>query len=338
MAKKKRKKITKKGINKVVFILLSLIVVLLPIVLYLATEAYNKKTQIAKVDIQKQDDVMQKMKDLLEKEKHITDILDLKEKKVEKNSTKEQTNYYLSEIKDYATSLAQIEYEDEDEEKEIQKGYDTNDPKLMIIIDDISFAYQVKEIKDIDLKLVMSYLPPTKRHPNSANIAQNDKNAMLHLPLEAMRYNTPESKTLKTTMSKEEMDDIISIYRKLYPNVKYTNNHTGSKFTSDLESMKRLFEVLRKHGFIFIDSKTTRDSKAKIASKGLQDRVLQRDIFLDNKPDVKYIHNQLRSAVKIAKRVGFAIAIGHPHKETIKALKSAKHILNGVKLIYPDEL
>ncbi|MBS9778905.1 MAG: divergent polysaccharide deacetylase family protein, partial [Campylobacteraceae bacterium] len=41
-------------------------------------------------------------------------------------------------------------------------------------------------------------------------------------------------------------------------------NHTGSKFTSDKDSMDKLFRALKKRHIRFLDSKTTSKSKAKM--------------------------------------------------------------------------
>jgi len=65
---------------------------------------------------------------------------------------------------------------------------------------------------------------------------------------------------------------------------------------------------------------------------------LARDIFLDNIADIGYIKNQLKKAVKLAKKHGYAIAIGHPHSTTFKALATSGTILKDVDIVYIDEL
>jgi polysaccharide deacetylase 2 family uncharacterized protein YibQ len=40
----------------------------------------------------------------------------------------------------------------------------------------------------------------------------------------------------------------------------------------------------------------------------------------------------------MAKKRGYAIAIGHPHKMTMQALSSAAAIFNDVELVYIDEI
>jgi hypothetical protein len=53
---------------------------------------------------------------------------------------------------------------------------------------------------------------------------------------------------------------------------------------------------------------------------------------------VNYIHKQLAQAVKIAKKKGYAVAIGHPHKITMQALASANDILKDVELVYLESI
>ncbi|HED6149274.1 TPA: divergent polysaccharide deacetylase family protein, partial [Campylobacter coli] len=48
--------------------------------------------------------------------------------------------------------------------------------------------------------------------------------------------------------------------------------------------------------------------------------------------------NQLIEAVRLAKQKGFAIAIGHPRKNTFKALEQSKDLLKSVELVYLSEI
>ncbi|HHW4153187.1 TPA: divergent polysaccharide deacetylase family protein, partial [Campylobacter coli] len=79
-------------------------------------------------------------------------------------------------------------------------------------------------------------------------------------------------------------------------------------------------------------------SKAPKVAKALGQIYIQRDVFLDNRDDVAYIKNQLIEAVRLAKQKGFAIAIGHPRKNTFKALEQSKDLLKSVELVYLSEI
>jgi len=210
--------------------------------------------------------------------------------------------------------------------------------KLVIIMDDVSYAHDVKAIRSVGLPLVMSFLPPSSRHGESALLAQGMSGYMVHLPLEAVDFSDEEQVTLRTTDSKETIIAQIQKIKKLYPDVRYINNHTGSKFTADEEAMDRLISTMRENGLIFVDSRTTAQSKAKAIDTKYGMRYLGRDVFLDHRDGVANIKKQIREAVEIAKRNGTAIAIGHPRPDTIEALKQSKDILGEVELVRIDKI
>ena len=210
--------------------------------------------------------------------------------------------------------------------------------KLVIIMDDVSYAHDIKAIRSVGLPLVMSFLPPSSRHNESAALAQGINGYMVHLPLEAVDFNDEEQVTLRITDSKETIAAQIQKIKKLYPEVHYINNHTGSKFTADEEAMDRLVSVMRENGLIFVDSRTTAQSKAKAIDTKYGMRYLGRDVFLDHHDGVENIKKQIREAVAIAKRNGSAIAIGHPRPDTIQALKESKAVLSEVKLVGIDKI
>jgi len=211
-------------------------------------------------------------------------------------------------------------------------------PMLAILIDDVSNKRQVKKIQDISYPITMSFLPPTPTHKYSASIAKNIPVHMIHLPLEASTRKFEEIKTLHVGDSLAKIDARIKELKKLYPNTIYTNNHTGSKFTKDDISMDRLVKTLKKYGYFYVDSRTTSKTVIKKYAKKYNLPYLSRNVFIDNTQDKAYIINQLKSAIKIAKEKGFAIAIGHPHSVTLKTLSEAKYLFKDIQLVSIDKL
>lgn len=210
--------------------------------------------------------------------------------------------------------------------------------KLVIIIDDVSYAHDVKSLQSIGIPLMMSFLPPSNRHPESAKLAQGYKNTMVHLPLEAVDFSDEEAVTLRVTDTEETIAKRISTLKQLYPSVRYMNNHTGSKFTADTEAMERLLRVMKKEGLIFVDSRTTGKTKVPEVSRKLGVRYVGRDVFLDHKDGVNNVKKQIQEAVAVAKRHGSAIAIGHPRPDTIKALRESKALLGEVQLVGIEQI
>lgn len=211
-------------------------------------------------------------------------------------------------------------------------------PKLAIIIDDMANASQVRGLKALNLKLNPSFFPPDKNHIETPKLALKFDFYMVHLPLAAINYNKPELDTLNPNDSKERIFKKIKQIKKDFKNLKFINNHTGSLFTSNEEAMRKLYEALKNQNIFFVDSKTIGNSKANKIAKELNVLYIQRDVFLDNEDDVNYVKKQLESAVKLAQKKGFVIAIGHPRKNTFKALEQSKDLLKGVDLVYLSEI
>ncbi|WP_072230798.1 divergent polysaccharide deacetylase family protein [Campylobacter coli] len=214
----------------------------------------------------------------------------------------------------------------------------TKQARLAIIIDDMANISQVRALQALKLKLIPSFFPPDKNHIDTPKLALKFDFYMVHLPLAAMNYTKPELDTLNPSDSEKRIFKKIQQVKKDFKDLKFINNHTGSLFTSDEKAMKKLYKAFEKEELIFVDSKTIVSSKAPKVAKALGQIYIQRDVFLDNRDDVAYIKNQLIEAVRLAKQKGFAIAIGHPRKNTFKALEQSKDLLKSVELVYLSEI
>ena len=58
-----------------------------------------------------------------------------------------------------------------------------------------------------------------------------------------------------------------------------------------------------------------------------------RDVFLDHNPEVASVKKQIKEAIRLANKHGSAIAIGHPHKRTLQALRESKKLFDSVELV-----
>jgi len=211
-------------------------------------------------------------------------------------------------------------------------------PRLAIIIDDISSKSHVRAVKSLSIPLTMSFLPPSKARPNSAKLASKESVYMVHLPLEAKHFNAAEDLTLRIHDSQQKILNRIKTIKVWFPKVKYINNHTGSSFTANETAMNRLIFALNDNGITFIDSRTTAKTKAPKVLKKFGLEYVARDVFLDHKPDKASILLEIKRAIKVAKKHGTAIAIGHPHKNTLLALRESKELLKEVELVYINRL
>jgi polysaccharide deacetylase 2 family uncharacterized protein YibQ len=284
-------------------------------------------------------ELLAKMNKMLKEEKEKVDILKKELTKIKKSqkrslkTPKKAKKLLSSEAVDYKKSLEKYD-NIKPEQTKTTLFVHSKKPLLAIIIDDVAFNWEVNKIKALPFKVTPSFFPPTKRHPNTPKLANEFDFYMVHLPLEALHYPHPEPKTLLTIDSLDTINNRIQNIKKWFPRDKFLNNHTGSKFTSDYDSMMKLYTVLDRYNLVFIDSRTSADTVASKVAANFHKKLLSRDVFIDNIADITYIQKQLKKAVAKAKQKGFAIAIGHPHPKTLQALKISAALLKDVKLVY----
>ncbi|QKF74189.1 divergent polysaccharide deacetylase [Aliarcobacter faecis] len=264
------------------------------------------------------------------------------EKTTNKLETKEKTTKKTEEEKEQKTKKTEVPKANEESIISSKDKYihdPKKKPKLVIIIDDVSTQKQKESILNVGYPITMAFLPPTPNHPNSAQIAKDIPFHMIHFPMQASSaFKGPELDTLKITDSYEKIEARVKQLREWYPKAVYTNNHTGSVFTENDEAMAKLYKALDKYNFIFVDSRTSPKSLAKKYSVKYNMPYIVRNTFLDNTKEYSAIQNQLKDAIRIAKKQGYAIAIGHPYDITIKVLKESKHLLNEVEPVLLNKL
>lgn len=209
--------------------------------------------------------------------------------------------------------------------------------KLAIIIDDVGTDEQAQKIAALPVRVTPSIFPPEYQRKDTRSLALGFEHYAIHLPMEASSAKN-NSATLRASDNYEKLRGVIAKLRADFPNAKFINNHTGSKFTADERAMQNLLRAMNEHGFLFIDSRTSPATKAKVAMNGLGMRYVHRDVFLDNQNSVAAVRKKLREAVALAKKQGYAIAIGHPKSSTLRALANSADILGEVDLVYLDEI
>ena len=306
-------------------------------------EKFEEYTKEFEKDIVEKDEAT----DLINKEneKVLKKIEEIKEdkKKLETiiNDNKEKKEELKEEIKEIKEIKKVLPVDDKNivTKKDTFKYNKNTKAKIVILIDDVSTKAQKDKILNIGYTVNMAFLPPTKIHKDSAIIAQNLPFHMIHFPMQASSaFKGEEIDTLKITDSYETIEKRVKQLRAWYPNAIYTNNHTGSVFTENEEAVDKLFRALKKYNFIFVDSRTSAKSVIKKYAAKYNMPYIVRNTFIDNDRDYKSIQSQLKKAIELAKKQGYAIAIGHPHEITLKVLKESKHLLNDVEPIYMNKL
>ncbi len=213
--------------------------------------------------------------------------------------------------------------------------------KLAIVIDD--FGYRPTEenkVLQMPAALSVAVLPDAPGARQMATKAhQSGHEVLIHLPMAPLSKQPLEKNTLTPEMSSEE---IARILRSAVSNVPYAvglNNHMGSKMTSSLPGMQKVMQALNQYNFYFLDSMTIGNSQSVPAAKGTRVKVLKRRVFLDDSQDINAVRQQFTRAVKLAQRDGYAIAIGHPHPNTMRVLQQMlPTLLADITLVRPSQL
>ncbi len=124
------------------------------------------------------------------------------------------------------------------------------------------------------------------------------------------------------------------------PYARGINNHMGSLLTQREQPMRWVMRELRRNDLFFVDSRTTGDSVA--PELALEERVPHavRDVFLDHERDETKIGRAFEKTIRIAREKGRAVAIGHPHPETVQFLEANVHRLRdmGISIIPASQM
>jgi len=198
-------------------------------------------------------------------------------------------------------------------------------PQVAIIIDDLGYDRKLAEkLSDLNVVFTFSILPFSPFQDSIANLSQaKGFEIMLHLPMEPIEYPAvnPGPGTLLTSMTPDQLIRQLKENLNAVPHIKGVNNHMGSKMTAESSQMYQIFSVLRERNLYFIDSRTTAQTLCKPSARLFQIPFAQRDVFLDHLQDAEFIRKQIKELVRIARRNGHAVGIGHPHLITYTILR-----------------
>lgn len=208
--------------------------------------------------------------------------------------------------------------------------------KIAIILDDGGYSLSDDTISLIKkgFPLTVSIIPFLPYSKETAEIVYKNKGeVMVHLPMEA-ENNGKEKMVITSSMEKEKIKDLTYEAISNIPHCVGVNNHKGSKATADKAIMEPVLEVVKEKNLYFVDSVTTPKSIAyKLASEmGIPSE--KRDIFIDN--NTSDVRSYFYKLIKIAKKQGSAIGIGHIYKKaTIAVLRDELPDLekHGIELV-----
>jgi hypothetical protein len=214
--------------------------------------------------------------------------------------------------------------------------------RLAIVVDDLgNDRAQADALFRLAYPLTISVLP---HEANSGEIAEEAHRrgyeVMLHLPVASNSGDRDEAVELHPGMAPDAVESTFAAMLDTVPYAAGVNNHEGSLGTADPQLMNELMPLLRQHNLFFIDSRTTAATVAETTARAAGVATARRNVFLDDEQSVAAIHKQFELALRDAHEKGSALAIGHPHPETLEVLGTMlpEAERRGVRLVFASDL
>jgi polysaccharide deacetylase 2 family uncharacterized protein YibQ len=145
----------------------------------------------------------------------------------------------------------------------------------------------------------------------------------------------PGPNPLRPGMPRERMESIFRQNLARVPHAGGLSNHMGSRFTSQPEDVRLLCEIMADSGLFVLDSVTHPASVLYDEAHAAGMPAARRDVFLDAKPGKTAALAQLREATRLVLRGKQVVAIGHPHADTLAALREWNRARDpGLRLLF----
>jgi polysaccharide deacetylase 2 family uncharacterized protein YibQ len=207
-----------------------------------------------------------------------------------------------------------------------------------IIIDDLGNSLEPGQtIISFPKPVTLSILPRTEYARQLAVLAHNNnREVMLHLPLQSIENHKHSPGTLDLHMTHKEFVEQLNINLKSVPHASGINNHMGSLLTQHPGHMGWLMaEIAKNDQLFFVDSLTSNKSVATDFATKHKVPNMVRDVFLDPDDRPSTIRKQFDQFITIANTRGYAIAIAHPHPATLAFIEQHLDELEdqGIKLV-----
>lgn len=219
---------------------------------------------------------------------------------------------------------------------------------LAVVIDDFGYHGDgATEMLELPIPFTAAVMPFSEYSAeDAAAVDAAGKEAIVHMPMESLT-GKPEwvgEKGVFRNMGEEEIRSCVKDAFSIVPKAVGMNNHMGSAIMEDRRTLEIVMDEVGKRGGLFLDSMTSQKTKGAVIAGEKSVPFLQRDVFLDSTDSLEEVKKNVRKAGEVAKKNGYAIAIGHVGPEggkiTAQALRELSPELEkeGVKFVPLSEL
>ncbi|MDF7796533.1 divergent polysaccharide deacetylase family protein [Pseudomonas syringae] len=190
---------------------------------------------------------------------------------------------------------------------------------LSLIIDDLG-QNQDRDSRTLALPgpVTLAIMPDTPHATEFARQAHRaGKTVMLHMPMDPATGPYAWHPELPLP----ELESRLNAALLKVPYAAGINNHMGSRMTAEPVAMTWLMAELQRRHLFFVDSRTSAKTVAAAEAQRIGLASVSRDVFLDDERTAEAITRQLQTAIKIARKYGSAVVIGHPYPVTLDVLE-----------------
>jgi polysaccharide deacetylase 2 family uncharacterized protein YibQ len=197
-------------------------------------------------------------------------------------------------------------------------------PMIAIVIDDLGIDQaRTKRAIELPAPLTLAFIPYGYNLRSLAGAGHAAGHELIvHVNMEPTdRGVDPGPHALLTSLPVAELRRRVDWALGQFDGFVGINNHMGSRFTEWPDGMEVVLQALQARGLLFLDSLTSTNSVGAALARAHDMPYAVRDIFLDHDQAADSVAEQLAETERVARRNGQAIAIGHPHDVTLKALR-----------------
>ncbi len=197
-------------------------------------------------------------------------------------------------------------------------------PMIALVIDDLCLSQaRVRRTIALPVPITLAFLPYGHNLPKLAKEGRAAGHELIiHVNMEPKDHDVdPGPKALLTSLDQAEIRKRLDWAFAQFDGYTGISNHMGSRFTEWPDGMEIVVRALKRRGLLYFDSVTSTKTVGPALARAHGAAYASRDIFLDHDRNTKAIVRQLAQTERLARRRGYAIAIGHPHDVTLEVLE-----------------
>lgn len=200
-------------------------------------------------------------------------------------------------------------------------------PRLAVVIDDFGHNYNslARGFLDLEMDFTVSILPGLRRSARVEREARSrGRSVFLHVPMEPVDSsgNDPGRGAIWADMTPAAIRQLLDSHLSAFDRIDGFNNHMGSRVCQMDEVLDPILGWAKDNDLAVLDSRTHPKSRIRHLAEGRGLPAISADIFLDGEEETEaQIRENIAVAVELARRRGWAVVIGHPHAETLTALR-----------------